>query len=135
MLAVVDTNVWVSAFLTPHGTAARLLEAVRAGRLLLAYSNDIETEYREVLSRPKFGFDPELIAAFLERLRAEGRCVNSLPSVFFPLPDLGDAPFVALAGYLGCPIVTGNSRHFPPLAGVEVLTPAKCVAKLMERYR
>lgn len=110
-----------------------MLDAVRAGRLLLAYSTGIETEYREVLSRPKFGLDPELIAAFIERLRAEGRCENTLPAISFPLPDPGDAPFVALASYLGCPIVTGNSRHFPTLAGVEVLTPAECVSRLIEK--
>jgi hypothetical protein len=36
-----------------------------------------------------------------------------------------------LAWHLHCPIVTGNARHFPPKAGVDVLTPAQCLGKLL----
>lgn len=42
----------------------------------------------------------------------------------------GDAPFIALARAFGCPVVTGNARHFPPGAGVEVLTPGQCLERL-----
>lgn len=45
MLAVVDTNVWVSAFLTPSGTPGQLLQEVKQGRLMLVYSREIEAEY------------------------------------------------------------------------------------------
>lgn len=131
MLAVVDTNVWVSAFITPGGTAAKLLEAVRHGRLALAYSREIEAEYSDVLARPKFDITPELVAEFLDRLHAEGRWVDLVPPLAIALPDPDDASFLALARHMGCPLITGNTRHFPAAAGVEVLTPGAWVARVM----
>ena len=132
MLAVVDTNVWVSAFITPGGTAAKLLEAVKLGRLALAYSSEIEAEYSDVLARPKFDITPELVAEFLDRLHAEGRRVDLVPPLAIALLDPDDAPFLALARHMGCPLVTGNTRHFPAEAGVEVLTPGAWVARVMQ---
>lgn len=131
MLAVVDTNVWVSAFLTPGGTASKLLGDVKRRRMILVYSEAVEAEYREVLARPKFNLNPELVAEFLDRLHAEGRRVTSVPPLMLSLPDPADAPFIALARHAGCPIVTGNVRHFPKHAGVEVLTPAECLARII----
>ncbi|MBI3525514.1 MAG: putative toxin-antitoxin system toxin component, PIN family [Betaproteobacteria bacterium] len=131
MLAVVDTNVWVSAFITPGGTAAKLLEAVKRGRLALAYNSEIEAEYSDVLTRPKFDILPDLVAEFLDHLHAEGRRVDLVPPLAITLPDPDDAPFLALARHLGCPIITGNVRHFPAAAGVEVLTPGAWVARVI----
>jgi putative PIN family toxin of toxin-antitoxin system len=131
MLAVVDTNVWVSAFLTPGGSPGQLLAAFRNGMLIPAYSRAIEAEYREVLTRPKFGIDIHLLAEFFVLLRIEGRRDDTASAVEIDLPDPTDAPFIALARHLLCPIVTGNTRHFPPAAGVEVLSPAECLAKLL----
>jgi putative PIN family toxin of toxin-antitoxin system len=130
MLAVVDTNVWVSAFLTLGGTASKLLGNVKSRRLIRVYSEAVEAEYREVLARSKFKLNPALVAEFLDRLRAEGRRVPSVPPLMLSLPDPADAPFIALARHTGCPVVTGNVRHFPKHAGVKVLTPAACLAKL-----
>lgn len=131
MLAVVDTNVWVSAFLTPDGTASKLLDAVKRGRLIPVYSEAIEAEYREVLARQKFNFNPELVAEFLDRLHTAGRRETSVPPLPLALPDPDDAPFIALARYIGCPIITGNTRHFPPETGVEVLGPGACLERIM----
>jgi predicted nucleic acid-binding protein len=131
MLAVVDTNVWVSAFLTPDGTASKLLGDVKHRRLILVYSEAIEAKNREVLARPKFDINPELVAGFLDRLHAEGRRVTSVPPLILSLPDPDDAPIVALARHAGCPIVTGNVRHFPKHAGADVLTPAECLARII----
>ena len=45
------------------------------------------------------------------------------------LPDPDDAPFLAVAAWVGCPLVTGNLRHFPARARgkVTVLTPRQFV--------
>ncbi|MBI4756023.1 MAG: putative toxin-antitoxin system toxin component, PIN family [Betaproteobacteria bacterium] len=122
MLAVVDTNVWVSAFLTPRGNAARLLQAVRAGRVVVACSFDVVDEYREVLCRPKFKLGPEIVAEFLDRLHAEGLWAEPRAVLLPQLPDPDDLMFIALARHLSCPIITGNTKHFPPEAGVGVTT-------------
>ncbi len=51
--AVVDINVWVSAFLTPQGFPARLIEAGRAGRFAVVTSLPLLEELLDVLCRPR----------------------------------------------------------------------------------
>ena len=128
MQAVVDTNVWVSAFLTPGGTAARLLDAMYAARLVPVFSAPIELEYRTVLTRSKFNIESEVLADFLKSLRTLGRYEDKVPPLNIELPDPTDVPFIALARYARCPVITGNAKHFPAKAGIVVLTPARWVA-------
>lgn len=130
MLAVVDTNVWVSAFLTPGGTPGKLLSAVRRRELVLAYSKEIEEEYRHVLRRSHFHFDDALVSEFLNRLQEEGRRISSPALIPQQLPDPSDAPFIAVAKTAACPVVTGNAKHFPARLGIQVLSPAECLQML-----
>lgn len=134
MRVVVDTNVWVSAFLTPGGTCARVLRETREGRLTVVLDATIEAEYRAVLARAGFGIGSELLEVFLTRLRDEGLRVSParLGRVRRPeqLPDPDDMPFIAVALAASCPIVTGNARRFPPHYGVEVLSPAQCLERV-----
>lgn len=123
MRAVVDTNVWVSAFLTPGGAPASLLLAMFASALVQVYSTAIEMEYRAVLARTRFDIDPLALAAFFGQLHGTGQQVDEAPELAFNLPHPDDAPFMALALYAGCPLVTGNAKHFPKALGVEVMTP------------
>ncbi len=53
VVAVVDTNIWVSAFLNPHGFPARLVEAGKAGQLTVVMSPPMLEELLEVLCRPR----------------------------------------------------------------------------------
>ena len=132
MRIVLDTNVLVSGLLQALGPSGQLVRMVAAGRLTLCFDARILTEYRDVLLRPKFSFDPERIRSLLEEIRAEG-----VPVVGGPLgdrlPDPDDEPFleVALAAdaeYL----VTGNQKHFPQevCGGVEVVSPRDLVDRL-----
>lgn len=52
-VAVVDTNVWVSAFLNPDGFPNRLLQAARSNRFTLVTSSPLLEELQEVLCRPR----------------------------------------------------------------------------------
>jgi uncharacterized protein len=131
MRAIIDTNIWVSAFLTPGGTPAQLLNEVKRGRLLLVYSPPIVAEYREVLFRPKFNINPAFLAEFFARLEEDGQRISPDSIVIDNLPDPSDAPFIAAALAVAGPIVTGNARHFPADCGVEILSPAQCLARLI----
>ena len=51
--AVIDTNVWVSAFLNPSGFPARLIQAGRSGSFLIISSLPMLGELNEVLLRPR----------------------------------------------------------------------------------
>lgn len=130
MQAVVDTNVWVSAFLTPGGAPAKLLQAVYSGGLVPVFSAEIEREYRAVLARPKFNIDRIVLADFLEQLHALGHYVEAVPALKIKLPDPTDAPFMALARHAGCPVITGNTRHFPAAARVVVTSPGEWLTQI-----
>jgi len=130
--AVVDTNVLVSALLSPDGNPAVVVDAVRTLRLTPIVSRAILAEYTTVLRKPRFRFPVVIVDELLASLRDLAVCVepDSVPRIP-ELPDPSDWPFIAAALFAGCPIITGNARHFPAAAGVEVLTPGAWVARVM----
>ena len=56
--------------LNPHGPPGRILDLVLAGKLRLLLDDRVVDEYREVLLRPRFDFDPADVAAFDELPRS-----------------------------------------------------------------
>ena len=136
MIVVVDTNVLVSGLLSAHGNPARVLDLLATGDLQAAYDDRIAAEYREVLARPRFGFQPGAVVHLLDYLFAEG-----LPLVARPLPamlpDPDDQPFWEVAVEAAAPLITGNVKHFPAevCVGVEVLTPVAFVKLWSSSYR
>jgi predicted nucleic acid-binding protein len=124
MIVVLDTNVLVSGLLSAHGNPARALDLLTTGDLKAAYDDRIAAEYRQVLARPRFGFQPEAVAHLLDYLFAEG-----LPLVAPPLPatlpDPDDQPFWEVAVEAVAPLITGNQKHFTAevCTDIEVLTP------------
>lgn len=126
MRLVFDTNVLVSALLTPGGTADRAFRTSVAAGATLLYDARMLAEYRAVLSRPKFraAIAPPMIEQFLSGLIASGEKIAAL-AADFSLPDPDDAPFleVALSGRADA-LVTGNARHFHPSRGIIVVSPS-----------
>jgi putative PIN family toxin of toxin-antitoxin system len=133
MKIVLDTNVLVSGLLQPFGPSGQIVRLVASGELVLCHDPRILAEYREVLLRKKFSFDPERVDALLEQIRAVGIPVSARP-LATRLPDLDDEPFleIAIAGRARC-LVTGNAKHYPAEArhGTEVLSPRSFI----ELYR
>lgn len=129
MKAVIDTNVLVSALLSPFGAPGRVLDLVFGGSLQVAFDDRILSEYRSVLLRTKFGFEARAVDDLLTFIIATGTAVAA-PVLAVVLPDPNDAMFVEVAAGAGCRLITGNQRHFPPeqRAGVTVLTPAEFIA-------
>ena len=113
MIVVLDTNVIVSALWTPNGKAAYIVNQVIAGNLKLCHDYRILTEYREVLSRPKFKFSSWQINFLLETFEKDGISVipQTLPNISFP--DESDRVFYEVAKFCNAPLVTGNLKHFP----------------------
>lgn len=130
MRAVIDTNVLVSAMLTPAGTSAQLIESVRTGKLQPVLSHEIFMAYIQVLNRPRFGFDKTQAASLLEDMVALALFVRPPLQTATNLPDPDDAPFIAAARHAACHIITGNARHFPPETDVKILSPAEALARL-----
>ncbi len=73
--AVLDSNVFVSALITPVGSSAKLVEEMRTGGLEVIVSPRLLAELETVLGRPKFRHyvDADAVRAFLELLRHEAR--------------------------------------------------------------
>src|SRR6185295_15742623 len=71
-LVVIDTNVWVSAFLNRKGFPARIKDAWVDGKFEVVLSSPLLQELSEVLPRPrikdKYGLTEEEINQFLELL-------------------------------------------------------------------
>ncbi|MBI1864175.1 MAG: putative toxin-antitoxin system toxin component, PIN family [Nitrospirae bacterium] len=71
MKIVLDTNVLVSAFISPHGAPALILRLILQGELTLVADSRILDEYREVLVRPRFGLPKKAVESVLAALREE----------------------------------------------------------------
>lgn len=112
--AVFDTNVLVSALLSKRfeSPTVVLLDYVVDGDVILFYNEEILAEYKEVLHRPKFGFDEADIQTVLELVRS-GLCLDRTASNELFL-DEEDAVFYEVAiSKDDAFLVTGNLRHFP----------------------
>jgi uncharacterized protein len=125
MRIVLDTHVLISGLLTPFGPGGEIVRMIFAGHLTLCIDARIISEYREVLYRPKFNFNGELIETLLGHVDQNAVFISALP-ITGHLPDIDDEPFleVAMAGKADC-LITGNIAHFPPplRQGITVLTP------------
>ena len=132
MTIVLDTNVLVSGLLRPQGAPGRVIDLVLGGSVQLLVDDRILEEYRDVLSRGRFGFSPGDVRRLLDFVAETAEPVLAAP-LARRLPDAGDEPFleVALSGRADT-LVTGNARHFPAAAtgGVEVLSPAEFLARM-----
>ena len=132
MKVVVDTNVFVSAILSPHGSPAKILDLVLSRRIFLLLSSSILAEYREVLKRKEFSFDAEIVTVFLRSISMNAEKLNPEPCSI-SLPDLDDLPFLAcaLAGKAEF-LITGNKKHFPEAAcyPVKPISPFEFLEKI-----
>jgi len=138
VLIVLDTNVLVSALLSPFGTPARVLDQVLSNVVQLAFDDRILAEYGEVLKRPRFGFPASDIQALLNHIQLNGSQIAAAPAGFRKFPDPGDLPFAEVA--LSAPaeaLVTGNVSHFRALEGrgIPVLTPSEFMDGLEQLIR
>lgn len=122
---VLDTNVLVSAVLSPAGPPAKVVDMIAEGSLQLIVSPAVMAEYEDVLARKKFGLSPATVDAIIKNLRR--LAIEVVPSQRLrACADPADDKFLECAVAAGAAyVVTGNSRHFPKLfAGVRALPPA-----------
>jgi len=115
---VLDTNIIVSALLSPQGLPAKLLNLVFDKQLTIVYDNNIFAEYSEVLNRDRFKLDKELVNLIIDFIAKEGDYViPKLQNIQFA--DEDDKIFYEV--YKGGDIdylITGNKKHFPNEKGI-----------------
>ena len=114
MRVVLDTNVIVSAFLTPSGTPSTILQLVLRGDIEVFLNTAILAEYEQVLYRSKFAgiIHKPSVTRFFDILSEIGSSAVSTPGKTV-LPDEADRKFYDLAKTVGAVLVTGNKKHYP----------------------
>jgi putative PIN family toxin of toxin-antitoxin system len=84
-VVLIDTNVWVSALISPHGVPARLLRLWLDGHFEAVVSLPLLDELADVLSRPrithKYPIRPTDVQQFLELLVRRCQVVEPTGSV------------------------------------------------------
>lgn len=124
MLAVVDTNVLVSALMRSESLPAAVVSSIATQRLQPVLCNAVMTEYAAVLPRSRLRLNLADVRELLALIEQQAVWVD-VPEYGGapPLPDPADWPFIACALAVNCPVVTGNLKHFPVRLGVKAMTP------------
>ena len=124
--AVLDTNVWISAWIAPEGTCDRLVRAVRRRELESVVSRFILGEIDEVL-REKLGMPGPAACARLKAVLAWSLLVDPRTKLAAVKGCAGDNRVLecAVDGRADL-VVTGDRSHLLPLGtfrGIRLLTP------------
>jgi predicted nucleic acid-binding protein len=103
---VLDTNVFVAAGFNPGSHSARLVEAVRDGRLRMVWDNATHTEIEHVMRQiPRLSW-----RRIADLFRSKDRFGGSThPEAFGFVPDPADRKFAALAHAAHAPLVTSDA--------------------------
>ena len=128
IFAVIDTNVLVSALYSSKVTSQplRVVQAVIDGYIIPLYNSEIIEKYKDVLSRAKFNFKPELINNLLSVFIELGLDTCRTPVLNESFPDKDDMVFYEVALTVkDSYVVTGNIKHFP--VKPFIVTPAEMV--------
>jgi len=110
---VIDTNIIVSALLSPRGLSAKLLNLVLEKKIIIVYDNNILLEYLDVLNRDKFKLDKELVNIIINFITKEEEYKTAEfqkikfndedDKAFYELYKNEDVDF----------LITGNKKHLP----------------------
>jgi len=102
-VVLLDTNIWVSMFINPHGFPARLQDAWFRGQFEVVISIPLLEEIADVLTRPriqrKYGLTSQDIAEFLDLLQQ--RAIQVMPTGQLHLCRDPDDDFVLETAILG----------------------------------
>jgi putative PIN family toxin of toxin-antitoxin system len=131
---VIDSNVLISARLSPRGSPGRLLAAWLDGRFELIVSPALLTELAGVLERPKFRrwVTVEEARAFVQMLRISATILNDPPEQQHDLRDPDDSYLVTLARSAKVEYLVSGDGDLTSLQSPQppVITPADFLADL-----
>lgn len=132
-IVVLDTNVFVAAGFNPRSASSRIVEAVRSGRLRMAWSPVTRGETERVLER----IPPLSWAPFAPLFRAADRRDDppADPGRYAAVADPEDRKFAALAHASGALLVTADDHLLSArdTAGLPVLTARDFVERWGDR--
>ena len=120
---VIDTNVLVSAALSPTSKPAKIVNLIsNTGKIQVFYSRAILNEYIKVLAYTRLNITAETQGIIIDRLQDFGILIEP-PISITPMPDETDRIFYDAAKASGSVLITGNVKHFP--AEPFIMTPSE----------
>ena len=128
--AVIDTNVLVAAVKTSKldSSTSQVLSLVFAGIIMPLVSEEILSEYNDILNLPVLDLDSEKVADVLEKFREDGLYPGRTPSNE-TFPDETDRIFYEISlSVENSHVVTNNVKHFPKV--LRVVTPSEMLVLL-----
>ena len=139
MRVILDTNILLSALLSPHGAPAHLLDAWERKRFTLVACEELIAELRDVAGRPFFrsrlrASVAELLAAGLRDFSLFCRDLPSSPIA----PDPKDSYLLALAEASQADFLVTGDKELLSLKqhkSTRMITPAAVIELLQETER
>ena len=136
---IIDTNIIVSVLIShkKESSTYKVLELVFNKDINSYYSDEILSEYKDVLNRDKFNFDKKMINEFIKEFINTSKLIklgNNKNDNFdiSNIIDKKDIPFYKLStcgNINNCYLITGNKKHFPK--SDYILTPSE----FLEKYK
>jgi putative PIN family toxin of toxin-antitoxin system len=128
---VVDTTVLISAFITPEGVSAKLLEQARAAGFTLCLSPELIEELRSRLlhrrkMRKSYQYADERVHRHCRDLEAACRLITDLPHVHVVERDPNDDMVIACALKAAADYIVTRDKDLLSLAayeGIRIGTP------------
>lgn len=132
LLAVIDTNAIVSGFINRFGSPHKLIRKLRKNLFKLSITNNLWTEYEEVLSRPKLisnlDISKEEMGAILRRIKRGSIMITGSINIPIEIRDPKDEKILsaALSGKADY-LVTGDKdlldlKDNPKLGSLKIVT-------------
>lgn len=131
MRVVLDTNIFVSMVM--GGQVGKIHDAWKAGKFTLIISDEIVSEYLDVLQRPKLHLSSHVVSVAMGRVYRKAEFVTPIETITAVETDPSDNKFLeaALAGNAVC-VVSGD-RHLLKLntfRGIPIITAHEFIEQL-----
>lgn len=115
-VAVIDTNVIISALLSKDSNPGKIISYIEQGIITPVYDSSILDEYIEVLEREKFPFTKDEIKTIVKLFKTKGFMLNQTQTseLFKDQSDIKFYQIVLTANKIQLSyLVTGNLKDFP----------------------
>ena len=110
---VLDTNIIVSAALSPAGYPAQIAALIsNTKKVQVFYSIAIFNEYKKVLAYERLNIAPKVQTTMFATLEEFGILIEP-PISTISMPDESDRTFYDTAKASGSILITGNLKHYP----------------------
>jgi putative PIN family toxin of toxin-antitoxin system len=119
---VIDTNVLISATLSPLGKPAHIMSLVSFKELQLYYCEDILDEYKRALAYKRLKIPVSAQNKAIAGIAKLGVLVSPPTASTIAMPDESDRIFYDIAQANKAFLITGTTKHFP--AKPTIITPA-----------